>query len=590
MKCTRLLAALGFATTATTLAACGNKSDDGPTKVPPRSTVGHPRNAELPPDLVCPGAAVCPNSDDGNLFAAVSMEKITAKITEKLTFSARSKPWEYKANGGDKFEDTNGNGTFDGTWIAGFGTGRAAAGVNDEQYVRAVVLKQGNTKLAMVSIDCVGWMYEEIERTRAQLVKEGVDVSYVLISATHVHEARDTMGIWGLDDGTSGLDKKFNEMVRNQTVKAIRDALTKLERVNATFGAIKVDGHLPGTDPAGKGVKAYVSDGRDPVIIDLTMNTLRLTRAADKTTLATLVNFGAHPEFGGDQNLLLSSDFVSTLRDGVEKGVKSGTIDKPGLGGMAIFFQGACGGQIGPGQVEVSDFAGKAFPKSSDAEPTIGLARALTMGTNYAYYALTSLDAGQGAQTLETLRLGVRARQIWATVENRGYHVAIASRLFDRQGYHFDEKLPISAENQPDIKTEVAILDIGPAQMLAFPGEVHPELVIGMAPENTPAPYMRVDPMNKNPPKLASAPTTGHTRQLGDPLAKFQWTLGLANDEMGYLVPAWNFELDPSDPYYEEALGDHYEETNSVGPKVESEVIDPLRDMLKNTKTPIARP
>src|SRR5688572_3604318 len=143
------------------LIGCGSKNDDAPAPTPPRSTVGHPKNGELPPDLVCPGSAACPNSDDGNLFAAVASEKITAPITEKLTFSARNKPWEFKANGGDKFEDTNGNGTFDAAWIAGFGTGRAAAGVNDEQFVRTVVLKQGNTKIALVQVDCVGWMYEE---------------------------------------------------------------------------------------------------------------------------------------------------------------------------------------------------------------------------------------------------------------------------------------------------------------------------------------------------------------------------------------------------------------------------------------------
>lgn len=581
------LVALGLAIT---LVACGSKGDDAPAPTPPRSTVGHSKNGELPPDLVCPGAAACPASDDGTLFAGVASETITAPITEKLTFSARNKPWEFKANGGDKFDDTNGNGTFDGTWIAGFGTGRPAAGVNDEQFVRAVVLKQGNTKLAMVSIDCVGWMYEEVERTRAQLKAEGVDLSYVMIASTHVHEARDTMGIWGVDDATSGLDKAYNTFVRNQTVKAIKDALGKLERVNVTFGAIKVDGHLAGTDPAKKGAKAYVSDGRDPVIIDLTMNTLQLTRAGgDKSTVATLVNFGAHPEFADDKNVLLSSDFAWSLREGIEKGVDSGGLKKPGVGGLALFFQGACGGQIGPGQVEVHDFEGKLYPEPTDAEPAIGLARAKTIGVNYAYYALTSLEAGQGAETRETARIGVRARQIWASVENRAYHVAIASRLFDRQGYHFDEKLPISASNQPDIKTEIAVIDLGPAQMIAVPGEIHPELVVGMAPEHTPAPYVRVDPMNKNPPKLDRAPATGHLWELADKTAKFKWTLGMANDEMGYLVPSWNYEIDPNDPYYEEAPGDHYEETNSVGPKVEAEVIDPIRDMLKNTKTPIAR-
>jgi hypothetical protein len=64
----------------------------------------------------------------------------------------------------------------------------------------------------------------------------------------------------------------------------------------------------------------------------------------------------------------------------------------------------------------------------------------------------------------------------------------------------------------------------------------------------------------------------------------------MGNDEIGYVVPSWNYEIDANDPYYEEAPGDHYEETNSIGPKVEAEVVEPLRDMLKNTKTPISRP
>jgi len=588
MRSSRLLAAL----LPLLSVACGSKSEDpqvsGP---PPRSLVGHPKNAELPPDLVCPGDPACAPSDDANLFAGVAVEKITPAITEKLTFSAKGKPWEYRATGGDKFEDTNGNGVFDATWIAGFGTGRAAAGVSDDTYVRALVLKQGNTKIAMVSVDCIGWMYEEVVRTREQLKAEGVDLSYVLVGATHVHETRDTMGIWGVDDATSGLDKKYNELIRNQTVKAIKSALASAERVNATFGAIKVDGHLKDSDPLGKGVKAFVSDGRDPVIIDLTMNTMRLTRAGgDKGTVATVVNFGSHPEFAGSENTMLSSDFNSTLRESVEKGIDVGPMKKAGLGGVALFFQGACGGQIGPGQVEVADATGKAYPESSDADPSIGLARAKAIGVNYAYYALTSLDAGQGAASFETVRLGARIRKVYGAVENRGYHVAIASRLFDRTAYHYDTALPINAENQPDILTEVGVLDIGPAQILTIPGEIHPELVVGMTPELTPAPYTRVAPGNKNPPKLDKAPSGGHLLSFADPAAKFHWTLGMANDEIGYIVPSWNYELDPVDPYYEEAAGDHYEETNSIGPKVEAEIVEPLRDLLQKTKTPIARP
>lgn len=592
MRSHPVLAALVPVLLAACAVGCGSKSDDTQTSgPPPRSLVGHPKNGELPPDLICPGDPACPASGDGTLKVGAAVEKITAPITEKLTYSAKGKPWEYRAAGGDKFDDANGNGVFDATWMAGFGTGRAAAGVNDDTYVRAVVLEQGSTKIAMVSVDCVGWMYEEVVRTRAELAAAGVDVSYLMMAATHVHEARDTMGIWGVDDATSGLDKTYNAFIRAQAIKAIKAALASAERVNVTFGSIKVDGHLKEADPKGRGVKSLISDTRDPVILDLAMNTMRFTRAGgDKGTVATLVNFAAHPEFADDKNTLLSSDFAWTLREGIEKGVDVGPMKKAGVGGIAVYLQGACGGQIGPGRVEVADATGKDFPEPTDAEPNSGLLRAKAIGQNYAYYALTSLDAGQGAATWETVRIGARIRKVYGGIENRAYHVALASRLFDRTAYHYDPALPINGDNQPDLLTEVGVLDIGPAQLLMIPGEIHPELVVGMAPELTPAPYLRVQTDNKNPPKLDKAPATGHLRSFGDPAAKFHWTLGLMNDEIGYILPSWNYELDPADPYYEEAQGDHYEETNSIGPLVEAEIVEPLRDLLKNTKTPISRP
>jgi hypothetical protein len=44
------------------------------------------------------------------------------------------------------------------------------------------------------------------------------------------------------------------------------------------------------------------------------------------------------------------------------------------------------------------------------------------------------------------------------------------------------------------------------------------------------------------------------------------WILGLGNDEIGYLLPSYNFTLHSTVPYLNEAEGDHYEETNSIGP------------------------
>ena len=49
--------------------------------------------------------------------------------------------------------------------------------------------------------------------------------------------------------------------------------------------------------------------------------------------------------------------------------------------------------------------------------------------------------------------------------------------------------------------------------------------------------------------------------------AEKNWIIGLGNDELGYIIPEYNFILDDRVPYLIEASGDHYEETNSLGPR-----------------------
>ena len=55
---------------------------------------------------------------------------------------------------------------------------------------------------------------------------------------------------------------------------------------------------------------------------------------------------------------------------------------------------------------------------------------------------------------------------------------------------------------------------------------------------------------------------------------------GLTPDELGYFIPAYDYELDDRQPYIEEASGDHYEETNSIGPTVVERVEEHLTVLL----------
>ncbi len=68
---------------------------------------------------------------------------------------------------------------------------------------------------------------------------------------------------------------------------------------------------------------------------------------------------------------------------------------------------------------------------------------------------------------------------------------------------------------------------------------------------------------------------------LGHDGVKYPIVAGLAEDYVGYIVPAYNYTLDPNDPFLVEAAGDHYEEVYSLGQDVEQHTIHPILQLLQ---------
>ena len=87
-------------------------------------------------------------------------------------------------------------------YMAGFGQNRKATAVHDPLKARAVVLREGERKLALVSVDLVGYSLPQVVAVRRQLP----GFTYVLVSSTHNHEGSDTMGLWGATAFQSGVD------------------------------------------------------------------------------------------------------------------------------------------------------------------------------------------------------------------------------------------------------------------------------------------------------------------------------------------------------------------------------------------------
>ncbi|HBQ15153.1 MAG TPA: hypothetical protein DEF51_29865, partial [Myxococcales bacterium] len=398
---------------------------------------------------------------------------------------------EFEPGDGDEFADRDGVPGFQGVWIAGFGNARAASGVNDDVWARAVVMQNADTTIALVSLDVIGWFKPDMDVIREMVADLGID--HVAISATHTHQNRDTIGIWGIAQDSTGRSDAYNQRVREGAAQAIRDAHETLRPANVQYAAVDLR-EKPG------GVTRWVGDLRDPVILDPEIRVMRFVEAGTETTIGTLVNFATHPEYLDDRNTLISSDVAHWLRDGIESGVDGpGGERVDGVGGVAVFMNGAVGSQIGPNGLDVQTWAGEALSQRDDVYRWTG-----TVGGQLAYFVLESLGPDGGSTTDETAALGYRTRTFFVDVQNVGFHIAILQQLFDRPGHNWDpDDLLIAGENEPDLLTEVTVLDIGRAQLITAPGELDPQLFLGgydgaYTPDGVP--IIAAD--NENPPDL----------------------------------------------------------------------------------------
>ena len=103
-----------------------------------------------------------------------------------------------------------------------------------------------------------------------------------------------------------------------------------------------------------------------------------------------------------------------------------------------------------------------------------------------------------------------------------------------------------------------------------IPGEIFPELVYG-------GEYGSASADNQNPtPLVQTAKEFGVEKLL---------ILGLANDELGYIVSPSDFLVNPDKPYIDKIVDktgeNHYEETNSVGPEMASRISETLKKLLE---------
>jgi hypothetical protein len=136
--------------------------------------------------------------------------------------------------------------------------------------------------------------------------------------------------------------------------------------------------------------------------------------------------------------------------------------------------------------------------------------------------------------------LTIRAHTLEIPLDNWAFLLAPVLGLIDR-----------GHSSWMSMRTEVALLTFGEASIACVPGEIYPELVNGGI-ERVPGADFDCDPVEVPP-----------LRELMPGRVKF--VFGLANDEIGYIIPKSEWDRKP--PYLYGSKKGVYGEINSPGPE-----------------------
>jgi hypothetical protein len=309
----------------------------------------------------------------------------------------------------------------------GVGTPKPSTDQKGDLFIRAMVVEKGDVRIAIVSIDNLGWPAVLGDKSRA-LIK-GVKPEHVLIGATHTHSAPDAYGFPN-EQGESFADMAYLDRCVKLMADAVNEAVSNLQPANLKIALGEAKGKIA--------YNYYAPDLYDPRcgVIQAIAN----SGPNQGKVIATLVNYAVHPEVLGSERGILSPDLCGPLYDRIEEKA----------GGIAVFMNGAQGGMV---------TADVRLPNGKEANTWEECQR---IGQLLADEALRIIAP---APLLTNPPLFVTSRRIEFPIDSDIMKYIISK---SPMGY----KLP-----KPNIvDTQLNLINIGPAQILTIPGEALPNI------------------------------------------------------------------------------------------------------------------
>ena len=309
----------------------------------------------------------------------------------------------------------------------GIGQPKPSSIKKGELTIRALVFEKGTTRIAIVSIDNLGW--PSVLGNKARALIKGIPPENILIGATHTHSAPDAYAFPD-EKGHTGADLTYLDWCTHQMADAVNEAVQKLQPAVLKIAVGEAKGKIA--------YNYYADQLYDPRCG--VMQAIATTGRQQGKVIATLVNYAVHPEVIGPDRGITSPDLCGPLYDRIEAQA----------GGTAIFMNSAQGGMV---------TADVRLPGGKEANTWEECNRIGNLLADEALRIVASADVQQSPD-------------IYCTA--RAIKLPVASPVM--QYILKNSPLKYQTIDTGFVFTQVNLLNIGTAQVLTIPGEALPNI------------------------------------------------------------------------------------------------------------------
>jgi len=346
--------------------------------------------------------------------------------------------------------------------------------VHDPLYLKALSIRKGKNRAAVITSDLLGLSIDLVSDARREIEeKTGLLPHQVLMCASHTHS-----GPFILPPPDGILNENFIpgylSLLAKQAAGALREAMYREEPVKVSFGKKEIDigsvnrrkknpdGSIGGPDPEGPA-------DREATVISF---------EKEGQPLGILLNYGCHPTTVSNTIYDITAEYPGAAQYELEKFYP---------GAVALFTNG-CSGDVRPG---LTNEEGTKF-RAGDFSDVRRMGRLLAAGI---IEARETSQKNEKSAYLKIDKIGSRMESFPFPLDKKmlADSEEKLERIFPELVYRFRKsREPMEAEKKwkelwreklrrkekvpSHVKGDLQVLKIGPASLIAFPGDTMSEI------------------------------------------------------------------------------------------------------------------